>query len=191
MFADSGPGIPEGLEQRSHVSERGVCRNGLAHPAEGVARAFGLQRHRDNPDAGLEPDLVEVASQPQDRRGAQHRMARKRQFLRRGENAEAGVRPVLRRVDEHRLREVHFSREPTERGIGNVGGVREHREWVPGERGIGEDIADGVGPRAHGDHHITHLTHRGRAPANGSSARQVPGTPESKHRGATSCPRRS
>ena len=32
-----------------------------------------------------------------------HRMARKRQFLRRGENAEAGVCPVLRRVDEHRL----------------------------------------------------------------------------------------
>jgi hypothetical protein len=65
------------------------------------------------------------------------------------EDADPRVPVGRRRVDEDGLRQVQFARERLQLLLGQVTRVGEHRNLVPGERRIGEDVRDDVAKRGH------------------------------------------
>ena len=74
-------------------------------------------------------------------RGADRRVPGKGQLLRGSKDAEvAGISWIPRRLYEDRLGEVELGRDPLHFVLGQFGSLGEHRELIPAEGTIGEDV---------------------------------------------------
>ena len=83
--------------------------------------------------------------QPEEHGGPDRRVAGKRQFPRRGEDADRGaMHGVRRRRDEHRLRQVEFAGDRLHPRVVEATRIEHHGELVAGEWPVGEDVEDGV-----------------------------------------------
>ena len=96
------------------------------------------------PRAGLDAQHSELQRAGENERGAERRMSGKRQLSHRREDPHLHVPVALGRIHERRLGVVQLLREPLQRLLGNLARVGEDRELVPGERRVGEDVADDV-----------------------------------------------
>ena len=81
--------------------------------------------------------------------GAQDRVSGEGDLGAGGEDADARVAAGARRVDVDGLGEVDLPRERLEPVLRDFTRVGEDRELVPGERRVGEDVADDVAEVGH------------------------------------------
>src|SRR5579862_3572564 len=139
----------ERLEQLVRAREQLERRHGLPHPTEDDPRAVALETHGNDSRPRLEADLVELERPGEDERRAEDRVAGERELRGGREDPELDVTVPLRRIDEGRLGEVDLARERLELLLGDLAGVGEDRELVPGERDVGEDVGDDVAKRWH------------------------------------------
>ena len=131
------------------MRERLPRRDGLRHAPEDDARPFALEPHRNDADAGLEPNRLGLERPTEHERGAEHRMAGEGKLGLGREDPQADVRVAVRRVDEDRLRERHLAGEALQVALGDLPRVREHRELVAGQWPVREDVTDDVAKDPH------------------------------------------
>ncbi len=134
----------EQREQRVGVRVRLVGERRLRHPAERDPRAVALDPHRHDSRVALEPDLHELERPGENERRPEDRMPGERQLERRREDPDPDVSLGRRRVDEHRLAELHLARERLQHLFRNLARVGEDGDLVPGERHVGEDVGNDV-----------------------------------------------
>ena len=139
----------EQLLQLLGLLERLPVRNRLHHPAEDDARAFALQRDRNDSGLGLEPDLAELERRAEHERGTENGMTGERKLRDRREDPDPRVAALLGRQHEDRLREVQLPGQPLHRLVVDTAPVREDREPVSGQRLVGEDVGNDVPKRGH------------------------------------------
>ena len=78
-------------------------------------------------------------------RSADRRVAGKRQFVARREDANSGaVRLVFRRQHEHRFRQVELPRDGLHGGRVEPVGIEDDGQRIAGQDLVGEDIVDGI-----------------------------------------------
>jgi hypothetical protein len=131
-----------------------------------VAASFDAAAHRT--DALLQHDIAidETVAQREQHRGADGRMAGKRQLARRREDPRPRpVSGVVRRQHEYRLRQVELARHRLHRLGREAVGLEHHGERVAGEASVGEHVQREEGS-AHGSRGLRgpHPCSRGNGP---------------------------
>ncbi len=130
----------EGGEQLGRAAEVLPGGDRLLHAAGHHLAVLALQGEGHGAHPGLQEQPVLVGLGAQGDGGAQQRVAGERQFVDRGEDADARVAVLLRAEHEGALRQVHLPRHALHALAAEVVAVEEHRHRVALQRFAGEGV---------------------------------------------------